>query len=95
MPVLAHPGHAGTTGFMHPLSGLDHVLAMISVGLWAARSGGRAVWLVPTAFLVSMVVHLTGVGLAQFLRAPRRAMLVRGLGGAVAACGLLLLGAFT
>lgn len=40
MPVLAHPGHAGTTGFMHPLSGLDHVLAMISVGLWAARSGG-------------------------------------------------------
>ncbi len=59
-PAWAHPGgFAGTgfaAGFMHPLSGLDHVLAMIAVGLWAAQLGGRALWLVPTAFVGMMLV---------------------------------------
>ena len=55
IPASAHTGHITTAGFMHPLSGLDHLLVMVSVGLWAALLGGRAVWLVPTAFLVSMV----------------------------------------
>lgn len=60
--ALAHPGHEGdhgvvwdfTAGFGHPFSGWDHLLAMIAVGLWAAQLGGRARWLVPTAFLVAM-----------------------------------------
>ncbi|KQP26568.1 HupE/UreJ family protein [Methylobacterium sp. Leaf100] len=58
-PALAHPGHEATTlqqGFLHPLGGLDHVLAMVAVGLIAARIGGRACLLVPAAFLAMMAV---------------------------------------
>ncbi|MDE3083773.1 MAG: HupE/UreJ family protein [Verrucomicrobiota bacterium] len=61
--VHAHPGHAGheltwdfSGGFAHPLSGWDHLIAMIAVGLWAAQLGGRARWLVPTAFLGAMAL---------------------------------------
>lgn len=68
--ALAHPGHeAGTvmTGVMHPLGGLDHVLAMVAVGLWGAQRGGRALWAAPLAFLAAMVaggaLGLAGVGL--------------------------------
>src|SRR3546814_8398627 len=58
-PAFAHPGHAGEAGaliagFAHPLLGLDHVLAMVAVGLWAAFLGGRDVWIVPTAFVSVM-----------------------------------------
>ena len=41
--ALAHPGHAPAsfaTGFAHPLGGLDHLLAMLTVGLFAARQAG-------------------------------------------------------
>lgn len=38
-------------GLLHPLSGLDHICAMIAVGLWAAQMGGRAVWRVPLTFV--------------------------------------------
>ncbi|NEU10559.1 HupE/UreJ family protein [Methylobacterium sp. BTF04] len=59
-PAFAHPGHDGAAGlshgFLHPFSGLDHVLAMVAVGLIAARIGGRAVVLVPLAFLGMMAV---------------------------------------
>lgn len=57
--LLAHPGH-GQAGFMagilHPLSGLDHLLAMLAVGILAVRCGGRALWLVPISFMTSMLV---------------------------------------
>jgi len=61
IPVLAHahPGHNGTGfahGFIHPLSGLDHLLAMFAAGLWAAQLGGRALWAVPAAFLSVMTL---------------------------------------
>lgn len=53
--ALAHAGHAATigfaAGFTHPFSGLDHLLAMVAVGLWAAQLGGRALWLLPATFL--------------------------------------------
>jgi len=71
LPVLAHahPGHDGhdltwsfSTGFGHPLGGWDHLLVMLVVGLWAARLGGSARWLVPLAFVSTMVV---GAALAQ------------------------------
>ena len=58
--ALAHSGHgdaAGFThGFMHPLGGLDHVLAMVAVGLYAALLGGRALWLVPATFVTVMAL---------------------------------------
>ena len=44
------------TGLTHPLSGLDHILAMIAVGLWAAQSGGRAFWFVPLTFVLTMAI---------------------------------------
>ncbi|GJE62221.1 HupE/UreJ family protein [Methylobacterium trifolii] len=58
--ALAHPGHGGATGlahgFLHPVSGTDHVLAMAAVGLLAALRGGRALWALPAAFLGLMAV---------------------------------------
>ena len=60
LPAFAHldPGEHGSfaAGFSHPLFGLDHILAMVAVGLWAAQQGGRAVWLVPGAFVGTMAV---------------------------------------
>jgi urease accessory protein len=56
--ALAHSGHdsAGglVHGFVHPVTGIDHVLAMIAVGVLAAQYGSRALWLVPMSFLVAM-----------------------------------------
>ena len=55
----AHPGspaHDLVHGFLHPIGGLDHILAMVAVGLLAAQLGGRALWLVPTAFVGVMTV---------------------------------------
>jgi urease accessory protein len=58
--AAAHPGHADAgglaRGFMHPLGGLDHVLAMVAVGLYAALLGGRALWLVPATFVAVMAL---------------------------------------
>jgi urease accessory protein len=63
--VFAHPGHEHAssfmTGFSHPMGGLDHLLAMVAIGLWAASIGGRALWAIPVAFVVTM---LLGGGLA-------------------------------
>ncbi len=67
--ALAHTGVGSTSGFahgfLHPLSGLDHQLAMIMVGIFAYQLGGRALWLVPGAFVLFMalggVLGVTGV----------------------------------
>ncbi|WP_426235192.1 HupE/UreJ family protein [Pararhizobium sp. DWP1-1-3] len=57
-PAFAHldPTEHGSlmAGFTHPLSGLDHILVMLAVGLWAAQIGGRALWVVPSAFVGTM-----------------------------------------
>src|SRR5262249_30702055 len=59
-PALAHitqgpiGGFAG--GFAHPLTGLDHFLAMFAVGVWGAQMGGRSVWMLPVAFPLVMTV---------------------------------------
>lgn len=56
--ALAHPGVGPAVGFshgfLHPLGGVDHILAMVAVGAIAARIGGRAVWMVPAAFMAMM-----------------------------------------
>jgi urease accessory protein len=58
--ALAHVGMGSTSGFvhgfMHPLSGLDHQLAMILVGVFAYQLGGRALWLVPLTFITVMAL---------------------------------------
>jgi urease accessory protein len=57
-PALAHPGHVDD-GFFHPFSGLDHILAMTGVGLWAALLASRkpsAAFTVPLSFVVMMAI---------------------------------------
>ena len=44
------------TGFVHPISGLDHVLAMVAVGLWGAQLGVPAIWVLPVAFPLVMAL---------------------------------------
>ncbi|WEX73808.1 HupE/UreJ family protein [Sinorhizobium numidicum] len=57
--ALAHTGgdhvHGAASGFLHPFSGLDHLVAMVAVGLIAARLGGPALWRLPLAFVSAMV----------------------------------------
>jgi len=56
--AFAHTGigdtHGFAHGFAHPLSGIDHILAMAAVGMFAASLGGRALWLVPLSFVGMM-----------------------------------------
>ncbi|MBO6772013.1 MULTISPECIES: HupE/UreJ family protein [unclassified Thalassospira] len=59
-PALAHTG-AGTvsgfaSGFGHPIGGLDHLLAMVAVGILASQQGGKSVWLLPLSFVGMMIV---------------------------------------
>ena len=56
--ALAHPGHpdGALAGLLHPLTGIDHVLAMLAVGLWGAQLGGRAQWLLPVGFVACLAV---------------------------------------
>jgi urease accessory protein len=69
--ALAHVGvgeRSGVAhGFLHPVSGFDHILAMVAVGLFAAYLGGRALWLVPLSFVAMMafggVLGMAGIGL--------------------------------
>jgi urease accessory protein len=60
MPALAHTGHHSVSGFFagfsHPIGGLDHVLAMVSVGLFAALLGGQALWALPASFIAMMLM---------------------------------------
>ena len=56
----AHVGSGEAEGFLtglqHPVSGLDHVLAMIAVGLWGAQLGSPALWMLPVAFPMMMAL---------------------------------------
>jgi len=61
--VSAAEAHVGAgsvsgavSGFGHPIGGLDHVLAMVAVGVLAAQQGGRGLWLIPASFVAMMVV---------------------------------------
>ena len=54
--TLGAHGAGFASGLAHPFLGLDHVLAMVGVGLWAAQLGGRATWAVPAAFVAVMLV---------------------------------------
>lgn len=58
--ALAHEESGQAAGFLaglaHPVSGLDHVLAMVAVGLWGAVLGAPAIWVLPVAFPLVMAV---------------------------------------
>lgn len=57
--ILAHTLPGASTaieGFLHPLFGIDHLLAMVTVGLLSAQIGGRAIWTVPATFVTVMAV---------------------------------------
>lgn len=61
LSAVAHPGSSlpyGSfiTGLAHPVLGLDHFLAMVSVGILSVQIGGRALWTVPATFLAVMAV---------------------------------------
>ena len=59
-PAFAHVQSGQATGFLsgllHPVSGLDHVLAMVAVGLWGAQLGAPAIWLLPVTFPIVMAL---------------------------------------
>lgn len=84
-----HPINSAGSGALHPLTGLDHMLAMLGVGIWAAHIGAtgerRATWLVPSAFVVVMVLGAT-VGLSGATLPLAEA----GIIGSVVLLGLLI-----
>lgn len=68
LPAAAHPGHAETgfsAGFLHPLTGIDHLLALLAVGLWSRQQQGKGRGAVlPPAFLLMMALGAsTGLAL--------------------------------
>jgi urease accessory protein len=84
LPAAAHtaalPSADVLAGFAHPLTGVDHLAAMLGLGLWAAVMGGLARWVLPVAFLCGMAfggafAHMTGAAFPL----PEAAILVSAL----------------
>ena len=57
-------GAGFAAGFFHPFLGIDHLLAMVAIGLWASKIGGRALWAMPLSF-VSMMAAGAGLAMAS------------------------------
>lgn len=83
--IISVQGGGFDAGFTHPFSGLDHLLAMTAVGLWASQLGGRARWAVPLAFMGAMSV---GAGLA--LAGVKLPMVESGIAASVLVLGLMI-----
>lgn len=87
--ALAHDGGAHThgllDGLLHPITGLDHLAAMLLAGLWASQLGERAQWVAPVAFAASM---LGGAVVARAGVAPQGVELL--IAASVAVLGMLL-----
>jgi urease accessory protein len=86
--AFAHTGHDTSgllAGVAHPITGLDHLLAMLAVGLWAAQQNGAARWALPLTFVGSMLLG----GLLGFagVQIP---LMETGIAGSVLAFGLLV-----
>jgi urease accessory protein len=86
--AFAHGGHDHSgllAGVAHPITGLDHLLAMLAVGLWAAQQSGTARWALPGTFVATMLVG----GLLGFagVQIP---LMETGIAGSVLAFGLLV-----
>jgi urease accessory protein len=83
-PACQAHGFAGS-GLLHPLTGYDHMLAMIAVGAWSAQLGGRALWTVPAAFALAMALGAVA-GWLQFPAGPVEAAIA----ASVLAMGVVL-----
>jgi urease accessory protein len=63
--VVSDPGSGFLSGLQHPLFGLDHLFAMLAVGIWGAQMGGRRVWSLPVTFPLIMalgaIIGMAGV----------------------------------
>jgi len=91
-PALAHTGVGPTSGFFagisHPLSGLDHMLAMLAVGIWSAlanKGHTRRIWIAPVAFVVAMLLG----AVAGYLALPLP-MVESGIALSVTLLGLMI-----
>lgn len=91
-PALAHTGHGDTfsplEGFLHPITGPDHLVAMLCVGLWSALAGGRSVYWWPFAFVAAMIAG--GVVAHAAVDVPAVELVITG--SLIAVGGLLALG---
>lgn len=89
--ALAHEERGQAAGFLaglaHPVSGLDHVVAMIAVGLWGAVLGAPAIWVLPVAFPVMMAMG----GLLGLLGVPLPGVEI-GIAASAAILGGMVLG---
>ena len=101
--TLGAHGAGLAAGLAHPFIGLDHLLAIIAVGIWAGQLGGRAVWLIPLTFVSVMAAaaSLASFGLLLPLIEPAIACSVLVLGLLIAgsvrlptSLGALLVGLF-
>lgn len=82
-PALAHPGHLDSSfasGLLHPLTGIDHLLTMLMVGLWAGLAFRRHWWVCPAGFVGFM---LLGFGYGMAIGSPPFAemLIIASLGG--------------
>jgi urease accessory protein len=70
LPAFAHEQTGVTggllSGIMHPLTGMDHLIAMVAVGIWGAQLGAPAIWILPITFPLVMAMG----GVAGVLRVP-------------------------
>jgi urease accessory protein len=84
-------------GLVHPISGADHILAMVAIGLWAVIAGGRALWAWPAAFvamvLMGFVAAIFGLHVPLVEPAIAASIVVLGLFVALAVKAPLWLGA--
>lgn len=100
MPQLAS---SLVSGFMHPVHGADHLVAMLAVGVWGAIAGGRATRVWPIAFVATMLAGFTmaasGIALPLVEPATRSSLVILGLAIALALnaplwCGAAVIGLF-
>jgi urease accessory protein len=73
------------TGLAHPVSGADHILAMVAIGLWGVVAGGRALWVWPATF-VTMVL----VGFAAAVSGMQTPFVEPAIASSIVALGLLI-----
>lgn len=98
LPALAwaHPGHALSNGFIaglaHPWSGVDHLAAMLAVGVWASQLGGRRQWMVPVSFVTLMLMG-AALGTVLGTAGMQPGAVEQAIAASVCILGLLIAGA--